>query len=432
MDYQSYRDRQQPTIVLTAPDGKLYVAYWRGNTITIPIRLAEFTYPGFDGTTTQALGVSGWQWPLTLYFAEDSQGGQSDNDLNAINFAQSLATKDALGTTTWTVAHPIYGTRYLQPTHATIEANPVESDGLTIVNVDFIEPALQTATQSPAETQSAVNAQTGNLNASNAATAASNVDISTADRLQAIVNSGQQAIGAVQGYINTADQTVATILSGINSAFLAAANIIQIAGQIQQLMMTPNLLIGDVESKIKTLSLMGAAVFANNPANSSNQSATQVTKNTVAMQEVVGAAIVSGMAQTVITSTFTTRIQVVQAINDVTAYMTTLMTAMDAAQAIFSGAPLSLQFWSQAKSYGDMIRLVYLVVQYLLKLLFQLSIVKTYTLTQDTNTFALAVKEYASRGAWSDLYFDAFCQSNGFYGTKLLMLPRGTKVQVFI
>ena len=71
----SWQERVQGSIELTSPDGAVFSAKWEGNTRSIQKKLGIFTYPKFDGTVAQDLGLEGTSYPLRLSF------DGPDNDL---------------------------------------------------------------------------------------------------------------------------------------------------------------------------------------------------------------------------------------------------------------------------------------------------------------------------------------------------------------
>ena len=433
-----YTDRISEYILLTAPDKTSFYAKWQANPIKAKKRLGKFNFPGVDGTTIQDLGIEGYEWPLTLYFDEDQANGQSDHDTTAKQFLDALAQKG-----TWSVIHPVYGTHDLQPMEFELKIDPVNSDGAIVIETTWIEVKVQQATVSTAEAASQVLSAAGDVAASASNQSVLDVVQTNSTGIAAIQNSANQAIATVKGYVNVADQTVNGFVTTYQGLLNGAVSIVQLAGTIVNLMTYPGLIIGDVTSKIKSMVTMATTIFSQLPGVApTNPSAALYTKNSAAVAAAWGNGALIGMAYASVQgftvgtpapgAPFVTRSQVVGAINSITGYFSTMTNALDGIQGQFGGISLSGQYFSQSKSFADGLRLCYLTVQYLLKVLFSLNVVKVYTLTTGRSTLEIAMSEYGSKGAWQDSYFDLFCQTNALHGNDLIWLPAGRKVQVYL
>ena len=91
-------------LVLISPSGTEYEAKWAGDSIELDRRVAQFTYPGINGTVVQDQGSTGFLYPLSFHFTGE------DHDLIADDI--QTAFKDETGL--WIIVHPVQGTKYLQ------------------------------------------------------------------------------------------------------------------------------------------------------------------------------------------------------------------------------------------------------------------------------------------------------------------------------
>lgn len=426
----SYLDRLQPFVTLTSPKGNVFTPEWKGDKITGAKKVARFEYPNTDGTVVQDLGLKGFDWPMTLYFAD----GTSDNDTEAWRFLSALSEKGSDGRAIWTVVHPVYGSRSLQPLQFELGADPTESGGLTVVTTSWIEPILTAASPSSGEYAGAADAQGAAMNATATAQAVANTDQTTMDKIAAARNAWSMGIGAIQGAINTANAAVANIQAAIQSYLVQPfLDVASIAGQFQQLMATPGLLIGDLYSKVTSFGTMMTATLGNGANGQGGTDTSPAGKNAVAAQEAMSLAILYGIEQAITNGTLTTRAQAVQAISDLTTWLAYMRNALDTAQAAFSGARLDLQYFSQSKGYADGLATVAYLQRYLQSKIFDLAATKVYTLQTGRATLEIAMSEYGVQGqAWDDVLYDKFIAANNLHGSQILWLPAGTKVTVYL
>ena len=440
----SYQDRLQEFVRLWSPSGQGFFPKWRGDKITGTKKVAEFNFPNVDGTVVQDLGLTGFRWPMTLYFDDDADAFNTENDTESWKFLQALAEKGADGRAIWDVQHPVYGTHKLQPISFELDANPTESGGLTVVTTQWIEPIAAAATMSTGVSGNAsatismdqlsnvADAAGAAANASASAQVLANTDLSLADRVAAARASWAKGVAAIQGIINTADAGVAAIQTTIQSylvqPFLDVANL---AFQFQFLMAAPGLLLtADINATTAAFGLMMSAIL---PAGASATPATPSGKNQIAAQEAMSLAVLYGIEQAITNGTLTTRAQAVQAIQDLTTWSAYARNYLDAAQAAFQGTRLDLQYFSQSKGYADAMQMVAYLQRYLQSVLFDLAATKTYTLQTGRATLEIAMSEYGVPGqTWDDYYYDLFIASNYLHGNDIIWLPAGRKVTVYL
>lgn len=426
----SYLDRLQEYVTLIAPKGDKFTPKWRGDKITATKKVAEFTYPGTDGTVVQDLGMAGFRWPMTLYFDDDPDVAQAkaDNDLEAWRFLQALAQKGTDGRAIWSVTHPVYGTRKLQPLSFELDANPSESGGMSIVTTQWVEPIPSVSTKSLTEFagQSAA-ALTTSINNSTSQYSAI-ADQTSADKTAALKNSWTNSMGDVMKTIGTANATVNNLQTQITGMIaMVTVPITSIAATFSTLMNLPGLIVGDVSSQISAFGAMLTGVFTGTFAPT-----TTAGRNSVATVEYFASTILAGMGNAVLNSTITTRAQAAQSIADLTAWLAYLRNQLDAYQSQFSGQRLDLQYFSMSKAYADALQAIALLQSYL-QALTGLKAAKTYALTSGRSTLEIAMSEYGVPGqAWDDSLFDKFLAINNLHGTDILWLPAGRKVTVYL
>jgi prophage DNA circulation protein len=416
-------------VQLTAPDGTTFKPKWRGDKITGTKKVAQFTYPGTDGTIVQDLGLTGLSFPMILYFDDDPGNTAGDNDIQAWSFLQALAQKGKDGRAIWSVVHPVYGTRKLQPISFELDANPTESGGVSVVTTQWVEPVINPTGAPDAAAQAS--AWTYTAAASSASQLSANADQTTLDKVAALANSVKTGIGSAKGYLNQANQAVQTIESNINAALqVVPIALIDMAAQVKNLFSAPGAIIGDINQQVGLIGGMLGALFSSSPTPTTTGAG---DRNAVAATEMIACAQIIGMCNSILAGTLTTRAQAVQAIVDLNTWLAYMRDALDARQTAFAAVRADLQYFSQSQGYADLMLLVSLTQKYLQGALFNLKATKVYTLQSGRSTLEIAMSEYGVPGqTWDDGLYDLFIATNNLHGNDILWLPAGRKVTVYL
>lgn len=431
----SWQDRIHPEAVLISPEGNLYRAKWKGDTITAEKRVAMFDYPNVDGTVVQDLGLKGFDWPMTLYFDDDQIAGFADPDSTAIKFLESLKEKGSDGRAIWNVTHPVYGVHELQPLKFELVADPTDSGGVMVVNTTWIEPIAQRSVLSVAARQNGIVAHVLDLNSISTAQAALNVIQNLQDQVFALRSAYQQALAPIKSVLGVANAAVNTITSTIDALLVAPViDLVSLTGQIQTLMQSPEIVAEDLNQAIGALQSMVVNVLSTLPvATPADPANSIVSRNKVAAIESVALAILGGAAQSAANATLTTRLQAVSAIQGLATMLDTVTNSLDVSQAYYDGIRLDGQYFSQSKSYANATTLTAETQAYLTELSFSLKSVKTYALQSGRASMEIAMAEYGIPGVpWNDAAYQLFIDSNNLIGQDVLWLPAGRQVVIYV
>jgi hypothetical protein len=251
----SWKDRLRPGIVLVSPGGASFTAKWRGDDITIEKRVSRHAHPDQDFETAQDLGLQSPDFPLTFYF------DGSDHDLIARRFAECMAERGG-----WTVNHPVYGTRRLQPVKITVKAHPAESGNVTEISGDWFEPA--DPGEAPPDAASAVEAACAGL------AKAAQKDVERAAELvkkhaalRAAAKTFKDGYKSVKQLVHTANKRITGIIGTINDlSNQAALEIASLSGAVIQLMESPGLVLDNCASRVSTFVSLGKRIITDLPA----------------------------------------------------------------------------------------------------------------------------------------------------------------------
>lgn len=119
-------------IVLTAPAGQEFKAAWQRNPREKSKRLVLYDYPGVNGSLVYDLGLSSEKHDIQLIFGGNHYHTESEA------FGEAFRQKGW-----WTVMHPIYGFKELQPLSIKMTYDVIDSLGVVRVDtvwMDFVKP----------------------------------------------------------------------------------------------------------------------------------------------------------------------------------------------------------------------------------------------------------------------------------------------------
>lgn len=422
----NWKTRLRDCCKFVSPDGDIYTPGWTGNEITVEKRVAAFDYPLVDGSTSQDLGRKAFNWPMTLYF----EG--IDNDIDAWNFLKSM---DQRGT--WSVVHPVYGQKELQPITAKLIADPTGSGNLTVVDTTWLEPILRT----PAARIDWGN----NISATSEITVASVINQfsatvtsikSTVADIQAAVGQINNAMGTVSGYIADANGLVGDAYGAVTGLMTGLQNnFAGVAGGIISLMTTPGLMAGGIVSQVSSFGTLASDLMSQLPNAATLGFLDLATRGRIATVELFASAAIVGVATTLVDSAsgsttpgapqpMATRAEAVQAIDGINTLFSAITTGLDGFQAAAASNPADTQYFSQSQAYADLARLVTACNQFLIHAAFDLKAEKRFTLDRPRSTMEIAIEQYGQNG-WDDSYFDYACKTNQLHGDQILWLPAG-------
>jgi hypothetical protein len=147
-------------------------------------------------------------------------------------------------------------------------------------------------------------------------------------------------------------------------------------------------------------------------------------------QELGVCTVLVAIAQIIASSEFTTRSEVVAAMDNLSTIFNSTTAAMDASQELFDGLDIDLQYFSQSAAYGSLQRLYSLCLKYLIVQFYNLKTEKRFTLKNERSPLEITVTEYGSLGE-NDANYDLFIASNNLCGNEILLLPAGREVVIY-
>lgn len=415
----SYQDRVQRDIQLTSPDGNQFAPKWIGGPRKYEKSLGIFKIPKLAGQIVQDMDVGAITYSLELLF------DGPDNDTKADKFFKACAESGR-----WRIVHPVKGDLVLQLMSVSEAIEPVRSGNVTVLDTEWIEP-LDIGTDITAPKLAAlIDAE---LAAANAGAAD---DFANADQsvFATIVAGIGTALDVVQGTIETLTEGIADVqatmdgikdnINGILS--VVPGDLIALAGQMQALIQTPALLLGDINAKLDMYEdMIDQLDFSLTPTDNSSGS-----RNTALIRELCITAAVGAMALTsTIGSPKSRRDAVLIAERNVNTLSSTV-DSLDAMQATFEGAEFGYRYYSQTQSYGALLQLSATATKYLILSTYSLKIERRFRLRRPRAPIEIVITEYGSLGV-DDVNLDLFISSNGLSGDDIIMLPYDREVVVY-
>jgi prophage DNA circulation protein len=415
----SWKDRLRPGIVLVSPDGTSFTAKWRGDDITIEKRVSRHAHPDQDFETAQDLGLQSPDFPLTFYF------DGSDHDLTARRFAESMAERGA-----WTVNHPVYGSRRLQPVKITVKAHPAESGNVTEISGDWFEPA--DPGESPPDAAAAVEAACSGLAKAaqqDVERAAEHVKKNGAAALQAAAKTFKDGYKSLKQIIHTANKRVTGIMDTINDlSTQAALEIASLSGAVIQLMESPGLFLGNCASRVTMFVRLGKRIMTDLPA----AAAFSLNKIAAALSgELWLSAITAGMGTTIIEAPPATRAEALAVLARYKQFTAEARAALDAIAEAAAENPIHRQYVPGAASTEALLQLNAAVERYLVRAMYGLSAERRIVLDRPRSPLEICVTELRATSGNFDGLYRRFCQWNNLHGRRLLLLDAGEEVVIY-
>jgi prophage DNA circulation protein len=407
------RDRLQPFIVMTSPEGTEYRPKWIGNERSNQKKLGLFDYPGIAGTFSQDLSVKSIQYPLTVYFDGE------DYDLDGDKFFKSCAEVG-----NWEIEHPVYGALTLQLTSYTQDIQPVTNDGEAKFTLGFFEPALDEVIESEQELKSNVKSQieTSNQNAIESF----NDKVKNASVVSQTAIDG--AVGRVVDAIELVLSPLASVTSGINSAFnsiisgiddtLAAAVFepLQLAGQLINLIQLPSQVVTSTREKLNRYHDLAQEVF-----NIESDDALAYEVNDLTL-----GAINSAYAGVASESDARTRNEIIEQMKDISTLFDDIVQNLEAGQSKFADGSIITQYVSMQSTYYNYWLTSTSAIRAMIKSSLGLAIEKRFFLKKNKIPLAVVIEEYGD-----DSQLDFFNETNNIAQSEFLLLRPGREIVIY-
>lgn len=419
----TWQDRIQPSIVMTSPRGSVFDAKWIGNERTIEKRLGVFNFPNVSGTAAQDLGVTGTQYPLTIYF--DGQ----DNDLIATLFME--ACKE---TGLWEIVHPTKGTLNLQLVSVSESIESVKSGNMTKFVTEWLETIAGEVSVSTAQLAAQIATQSAQVSSVSSEQFSANAVQDTVSQKSAIERAVNSAVGIITSNLKSIYETVPEINSQITSIVTgiqdtigqATIDTLALAGQIETLVTFPVVATTDVLERLSTYGKLILDAIGLSPSGTSVED-----KNTVSVQELVLTSAIVALAQSASTGSLQTRSQAVESAVGIIEQLDAITNTLDATQQNFIVKDIDAQYFSQSVSYSDALTITSQAVGFLLLSAFELAIEKIITLQTPKAPIIVTIEEYGSLGI-DDVNLNLFLESNNLKGNENLILQAGRQVVVYV
>lgn len=224
----SYQTRVRDEIKFISPEYNTFTAFWRGGDRNLTKKLGTFDPPGVRGSIIQDLDTRSMVYPLTVYFSG------LNHDKDAKKFFNALFKEKGV----WEITHPIHGILNLQLVSAKENNNPVTDGGITVIEMDWLEPAL----------------------------------------IETIISTEQLAIDVLLEIINTIQDTVnqlkqlrSDLYSAVQSGINAITAILGFSNMTLAEMAATDQIVNDAWNSSKSALIQSISDFQNNPSDTDIQ-----------------------------------------------------------------------------------------------------------------------------------------------------------------
>lgn len=408
-----WRDRLLEGIALTAPDGQQFVAGWKGDERSVEKRLGIFNYPEIPGSAVQDMDVSAIRYPLTIYFEGPN------HDLESAAFFEACRLRGP-----WTVNHPVLGALILQLVEASEKIQPVESGNLTVIATEWIEPFYEELVRkSVVQLGAAIRDKAAVVNDQSAESFSKGIKFSRPASLSGFIDNIASVTVKVGSLLNPLTQTVGEINAamisvqrGITGTLNAAVlSVVGLASQLQTLVQLPASVQEDLSVRLDYYTDLINEVISYPPPEEANDHHT--------VQIITTSALVA-MSTAVVDGELTTREEALAAIDRLRANLDTVLSALDSGQSDTGSSSIDEQFFTMTDSYNDIVQMVTLTTELLLRRSFDLAVAKRIILKKDRAPVEIAITEQVD--------LDLFISTNGLKDRDILLLPAGREVVVYL
>lgn len=405
--------------------------------MSVSKRVNRIAHPDQDGESSQDLGLSSFDYPITLYF------DGPDHDLEAKRFSDAVAERGV-----WSVTHPVLGLLYLQPVKFTIKIQPVESGNITEINSDWFSPytdksaagqgasgtasttaGARSATPVPvSDPAAAVQSAVATLSET-ALTDAAQITQDTATATQSAARQFGKNLQAVRSLLHGANARITGIMGTINDLTMQTyLDIASLSGAVIQLAESPGLFMGNIASRVSMFCKLGRRILTDLPA-ALNFSASQI--NAVLTGELWLNAVSCGLGLTITESLPETRVEALSVLRQYRDFVVESRNALDAMAKATAANPIEAQYFPRITSAEAVLTLNAAIAKYVTGAAFDLKTEKRIVLQKPTSPLLLAIAEYGAGADRADAAYDLLCRSNNLHGLELLLLPRQKEVVVY-
>ncbi|RPI64784.1 MAG: hypothetical protein EHM48_00035 [Planctomycetaceae bacterium] len=422
----SWANELREEIKLTSPLGSVFYALWRNDERTVEKKLGIFEIPKFKGSIIQDLDVKATSYPLTFYFDGPFHNRTAEEFFTAVTEERGQ----------WEVIHPVKGPLILQLVSCKESLSPVDEGSYTRIETSWLVPANLTRVISLDELASSIFANAFNV-ISDALTMLAQLRADLYSAIQSAIATFNAIAGLVDSIVAEITATVALVQDAYQSARAALDNALSAFG-VGNADPTP---VGEAAAELITVAVDATDDFAErftaynslvtDTLNLVPMTTTEEDFNTLVSMEFNITMALVAIAQSVATSTFNTRADVVSAMDNITTLFNDTMEALDAAQDAFSTLPINRQYYANSQQYSSLVYLFALAMQYLTIQFYNLRAEKRFTVTTPRSPLEITVTEYGSLGD-RDANYDLFIRSNQLAGNEILLIQPGREVVIYV
>lgn len=418
-------------IVFISPETSTeFTAKWVENRRNADKKLGLFDYPNIKGTVAQDLQSSSDRYSITFKFTD-----YENNDLQARDFYAVAAREVGR----WTVNHPAYGQLGLQLVSIE-ESKTANQGGQTTITTQWIEDVDADKLQTQRELAGLVDGQCSLVQLNSIEQFVATCDQSnrafravvenTVDGIDNAVDFALSPLFAPVDLVSGAMTTVRLGIQGSIDAVLLPLS--ELAGQIQNLVNIPLLASQDTKARLTKYASLRSALTALLPGEDNSitaqwASAIEQRNNNVTAEVASVSALVAISQITLTSDDLQTRAQALDLAQQVVEAFTDYLTAYDAQQTALEDKPIEERYISSKTIYNDLLQLVNLTLQYLVRKVGDLKIERRITLQSARPTVEFCISEFHTIDE-----YDNFIYYNNLKGSEILWLPKGKEVVLYV
>ena len=419
-----WKARVRDSIELTSPEGETFKAKWQKGPRDLSKKLGVFSYPKVKGNIVQDLDVNSTKYKINMFF----EGAQ--HDVVANKFFTACKERG-----TWEVIHPVLGFVELQLISVRENIDPVGSGNVTAIDSQWIEPIDPSTLMTAAQLTAIIDEKIKDLNTNAAQQFADNLNQDVEAFTRALESATTKATLILDTVtkplfdsIDALDNALTAIQQSINDVKTETTIVTDsLAGQLQQLTQLPSLGAGDGQTKGRVYSDLIGGMSAVLPTTIRQP---EVARNEAAVSELCMVSAIGALAKVATVSSLNTRSQALELAELIGVIFDNATTALDAVQDEFQDEYFVNQYFSQSKTFYDLVDLTATASRYLITLAPSLKIEKRIVLDRPRAPIEIVITEYGNLGEDGE-NFDLFIETNKLKGNSILMLDRGVEVVIY-
>jgi hypothetical protein len=310
--------------------------------------------------------------------------------------------------------------------------SPVGNGNITRFETSWIDPATETIQIATAFLKSSALSQVNDLNSVSqeqlgiVSSIKKFLDEATFEKtVNSIVSAVDEFLKPLYEKNSQINNQIESIKRGIDSAFEIPLDILSIAGQTQELIQLPSLIVDDINAKLDAYNNFLNAILQLSPETSDTENI-----NIVSVQELALMSYISAVSFLIPTGELLNRPQTIEIINSLSDSFNNIINTLDASQELYENQSIDLQYFSQSESFNNSAIIIATVNAYLIRSIFDLAIEKRFKIDHPRTPLDITISEYGSLGI-NDSNFQLFLDSNELKNNDILILSSGREVVVY-